>query len=153
MSHAQTTTSWSSWRKAIKTCSAVAAGITFDAEQTWTPDNADRQFSMSAYGAVFAEVAVDEALGTVRVRRVYACYDGGRIINPKLAHSQAIGGMVGGIGMALLEGTALDYRDGRVVNANMSDYRFPSTPISPHSTRHSWRPRNHRRSARSEGPG
>ncbi len=80
---------------------------------------------MSAYGAVFAEVAVDELLSTARIRRVYACYDAGRIINPKLAHSQAIGGMVGGIGMALLEGTHLDYRDGRIVNANMSDYLVP----------------------------
>ena len=74
---------------------------------------------------MFAEVAVDESLGTVRVRRVYACYDAGRVINPKLAHSQAIGGMVAGIGMALLEGTLLDHRDGRVVNANMSDYLVP----------------------------
>ena len=96
-----------------------------DAQQTWSPDDADQHFSMSAYGAVFAEVAVDEALGTVRVRRIYGCYDAGRIINPKLAHSQAIGGMVGGIGMALLEGTQLDYRDGRIVNANMSDYLVP----------------------------
>jgi xanthine dehydrogenase YagR molybdenum-binding subunit len=96
-----------------------------DAQQTWTPDDADQRYSMSAYGAVFAEVAVDEALGTVRIRRVYACYDAGRIINPMLAHSQAIGGMVGGIGMALLEGTHLDYRDGRIVNANMSDYLVP----------------------------
>jgi xanthine dehydrogenase YagR molybdenum-binding subunit len=96
-----------------------------DAQQTWSPDDADTRFSMSAYGAVFAEVAVDEALGTVRIRRIYACYDAGRIINPKLAHSQAIGGMVGGIGMALLEGTQLDYRDGRIVNANMSDYLVP----------------------------
>jgi xanthine dehydrogenase YagR molybdenum-binding subunit len=96
-----------------------------DAEQGWTPDDADHRFSMSAYGAVFAEVAVDELLGTVRIRRIYGCYDAGRIINPKLAHSQAIGGMVGGIGMALLEGTHLDYRDGRIVNANMSDYLVP----------------------------
>jgi xanthine dehydrogenase YagR molybdenum-binding subunit len=96
-----------------------------DTQQTWSPDNADERFSMSAYGAVFAEVAVDELLSTVRVRRVYACYDAGRIINPKLAHSQAIGGMVGGIGMALLEGTHLDYRDGRIVNANLSDYLVP----------------------------
>jgi xanthine dehydrogenase YagR molybdenum-binding subunit len=96
-----------------------------DAQQTWTPDNADERYSMSAYGAVFAEVAVDESLGTVRIRRIYGCYDAGRIINPKLAHSQAIGGMVGGIGMALLEGTQLDYRDGRIVNANMSDYLVP----------------------------
>jgi xanthine dehydrogenase YagR molybdenum-binding subunit len=80
---------------------------------------------MYAYGAVFAEVAVDDSLGLVRIRRIHACYDAGRVINPKLAHSQAIGGMVGGIGMALLESTDLDHRDGRVVNANMSDYLVP----------------------------
>ncbi|MBJ7338770.1 xanthine dehydrogenase family protein molybdopterin-binding subunit [Mycolicibacterium sp.] len=96
-----------------------------DSRGNWTPDNADERFSMYAYGAVFAEVAVDDSLGMVRVRRIHACYDAGRVINPKLAHSQAIGGMVGGIGMALLEGTDLDHRDGRVVNANMSDYLVP----------------------------
>ncbi len=61
----------------------------------------------------------------MRIRRVHGCYDAGRIINPKLAHSQAIGGIVGGIGMALLEATHLDHRDGRIVNANMSDYLVP----------------------------
>lgn len=95
-----------------------------DSEYTWTPEGEDR-YSTFAYGGVFAEVAVDALLGTVRIRRIYACYDVGRLINPKLAHSQAIGGMVGGIGMALLEGTRLDYRDGRIVNANMSDYLVP----------------------------
>jgi xanthine dehydrogenase YagR molybdenum-binding subunit len=74
---------------------------------------------------VFAEVAVDELLGAVRIRRMYACYDAGRIINPKLAHSQALSGMVGGIGMALLEGAHLDHRDGRIVNANLADYLVP----------------------------
>ena len=96
-----------------------------EAQMTYTPDDADKRYSMYAYGAVFAEVGVDEAFGRVRVRRVFGCYDGGRIINPRLAHSQAIGAMVMGIGMALLEGTQLDYRDGRVVNANMSDYLVP----------------------------
>jgi xanthine dehydrogenase YagR molybdenum-binding subunit len=96
-----------------------------DSEQTWVPGDADKRYSMYAYGAVFAEVAVDEMLGAVRIRHVYACYDAGRVINPKLAHSQAIGGMVGGIGMALLESTNLDHRDGRIVNANMSDYLVP----------------------------
>lgn len=95
------------------------------AEQDWAPGDGGRTFSMYAYGAVFAEVAVDESLGTVRVNRVYASYDAGRIVNPLLAHSQAIGGMVGGIGMALLEGTHLDHRDGRIVNANMADYLVP----------------------------
>ncbi|HME76164.1 MAG TPA: xanthine dehydrogenase family protein molybdopterin-binding subunit [Mycobacterium sp.] len=96
-----------------------------DSEQTWTPSDADKRYSMYAYGAVFAEVVVDPLLATVRIRRMYGCYDAGRVINPKLAHSQAIGGMVGGIGMALLEGTQLDHRDGRIVNANMSDYLVP----------------------------
>lgn len=96
-----------------------------DSQQTWTPDDADRRYSTYSYGAVFAEVVVDRLLPTVRIRRMYACYDAGRVINPKLAHSQAIGGMVGGIGMALLERTELDYRDGRIVNANMSDYLVP----------------------------
>jgi xanthine dehydrogenase YagR molybdenum-binding subunit len=96
-----------------------------DSQQTWVPEDADKRYSMYAYGAVFAEVAVDQMLPTVRVRRIYGCYDAGRVINPKLAHSQAIGGMVGGIGMALLEGTNLDHRDGRIVNANMSDYLVP----------------------------
>jgi xanthine dehydrogenase YagR molybdenum-binding subunit len=96
-----------------------------DSQQTWTPDDADRRYSLYAYGAVFAEVAVDALLATVRIRRIHACYDVGRVINPRLAHSQAIGGMVGGIGMALLEGTQLDHRDGRIVNANLADYLVP----------------------------
>lgn len=81
--------------------------------------------SMAAYGAVFAEVGVDPALGIVRVRRMLGVYDAGRIINPRLADSQAIGGMVGGIGMALLEQTVTDHRDGRIVNANLADYLVP----------------------------
>ncbi|MDT5152941.1 MAG: xanthine dehydrogenase YagR molybdenum-binding subunit [Mycobacterium sp.] len=97
-----------------------------DAEETWTPNEAEHsRFSMHADGAVFAEVAVDEQLGTTRVRRMYAVYDAGRIINPMLADSQAIGGMVGGMGAALLEATELDHRDGRIVNANMADYLVP----------------------------
>jgi xanthine dehydrogenase YagR molybdenum-binding subunit len=83
------------------------------------------QFSMHAFGAVFAEVVVDPDLGTVRVRRAVGAYGAGRIINPRLARSQCIGGMVGGIGMALMEQTALDARDGRPVNASMADYLLP----------------------------
>jgi xanthine dehydrogenase YagR molybdenum-binding subunit len=102
-----------------------------DTQQTWTAGDADKRFSMYAYGAVFAEVGVDELLGTVRVRRIFGCYDAGRIVNPKLAHSQAIGAMVMGTGMALLEGTQVDYRDGRIVNANMSDYLVPVNADMP----------------------
>jgi xanthine dehydrogenase YagR molybdenum-binding subunit len=102
-----------------------------DSQQTWSPDDAASRFTMYAYGAVFAEVAVDERLGTVRIRRIFGCYDAGRIVNPRLSHSQALGGMVWGIGMALLEGALLDHRDGHVVNANMSDYLVPSNADVP----------------------
>ncbi|MGP3920283.1 xanthine dehydrogenase family protein molybdopterin-binding subunit [Nonomuraea sp. 10N515B] len=86
---------------------------------------AESRFSMYGYAAMFAEVAVDARLGLVRVRRMLGVYDAGRIISPKLADSQAIGGMVGGIGMALLEHTVTDHRDGRIVNANLADYLVP----------------------------
>ncbi|MEU3619436.1 xanthine dehydrogenase family protein molybdopterin-binding subunit [Streptomyces sp. NPDC006872] len=86
---------------------------------------AQSRFSIDAFAAVFAEVAVDARLGLVRVRRMLGVYDAGRIISPKLADSQALGGMVGGIGQALLEHTVTDHRDGRIVNANLADYLVP----------------------------
>ncbi|AQW55889.1 acylaldehyde oxidase [Streptomyces hygroscopicus] len=90
---------------------------------TFTPG--ESRFSMYAYGVTFAEVAVDARLGLVRVRRMLGVYDAGRIISPKLADSQALGGMVGAIGTALLEHTVTDPRDGRIVNANLADYLVP----------------------------
>jgi xanthine dehydrogenase YagR molybdenum-binding subunit len=82
-------------------------------------------FSMYAYSAIFAEVAVDARLGLVRVRRMLGVFDAGRIINPRLADSQAHGGMIGGIGQALLEHTVTDHRDGRIVNADFAGYLVP----------------------------
>jgi xanthine dehydrogenase YagR molybdenum-binding subunit len=84
-----------------------------------------RRYSMHAFGAVFAEVAVDPDVGTIMVRRALGVYAAGRIVNPRLATSQCIGGMVGGIGMALMERTVLDPRDGRPVNAHLADYLVP----------------------------
>jgi xanthine dehydrogenase YagR molybdenum-binding subunit len=74
------------------------------------------------FAAKFAEVEVDPDLGLVRVRRFLAAVDGGRILNPKTAASQIIGGTTGGIGMALLEQTVTDPRTGRVANATFGDY-------------------------------
>jgi xanthine dehydrogenase YagR molybdenum-binding subunit len=88
------------------------------------PDVAGR-FAMHAFGAVFVEVSVDPDLGEIRVRRALGVYCAGRIINPRLARSQCTGGMIGGIGMALMERTVLDRRDGRPVNAHMADYLVP----------------------------
>ncbi|WP_088342854.1 MULTISPECIES: xanthine dehydrogenase family protein molybdopterin-binding subunit [Rhodomicrobium] len=95
-----------------------------------------KQYSMHAFGAVFVEVSVDPDLGLVRLRRAVGAYGAGRIVNPKLATSQCIGGMVGGLGMALMERTALDPRDGRPVNAHMGDYLVPVNLDVPHLEAH-----------------
>jgi xanthine dehydrogenase YagR molybdenum-binding subunit len=73
------------------------------------------------YAAHFVEVHVDPDLGTIRVARVVSAVDGGRILNPKTARSQIIGGIAGGIGMALLEETVSD-RTGRLVTMSLADY-------------------------------
>jgi xanthine dehydrogenase YagR molybdenum-binding subunit len=95
------------------------------------PGDESRQFSMHAFGAVFAEVAVDPDLGETRVRRIVGAYGAGRIINPKLARSQSIGGMIGGIGMALMEHSVVDARNGRVPNANLAEYAVPVHADTP----------------------
>jgi xanthine dehydrogenase YagR molybdenum-binding subunit len=89
------------------------------------PGEEQKKFSMHAFGAHFVEVKVDADFGTVRVTRVVSGFAAGRIINPKTAHSQAIGGIVGGLGMALLEECVRDRRNGRVVNANLEQYMVP----------------------------
>jgi CO/xanthine dehydrogenase Mo-binding subunit len=78
-----------------------------------------------AFAAKFVEVHVDPDLGRVRVSRVVSAIDAGRIINPKTARSQILGGTVGGIGMALLEETVTDPGTGRIANANLADYLVP----------------------------
>jgi xanthine dehydrogenase YagR molybdenum-binding subunit len=78
-----------------------------------------------SFGAIFAEVAVDADLGMTRVRRVVAVYDVGRIINHLTARSQFIGGIVWGISLALHEDTYVDWRYGRIANANLADYHVP----------------------------
>ncbi|TCU12873.1 xanthine dehydrogenase family protein molybdopterin-binding subunit [Rhizobium sullae] len=88
------------------------------------PEVAER-YSMHSFGAVFVEVAIDPDVGTIRVRRIFGAYGIGRVVNPLLARSQCTGGMIGGIGMALMERTVLDPRDGRPVNSHMADYLMP----------------------------
>ena len=82
----------------------------------------DGDVSAHSWIAHFVEVRVDEDFGTVRVKRMVAACDSGRIYNPKLARSQWIGGMVMGLGQALLEEGLIDPRDGRITNANLAEY-------------------------------
>ncbi|HEV2559122.1 MAG TPA: xanthine dehydrogenase family protein molybdopterin-binding subunit [Microvirga sp.] len=95
------------------------------AEGQSAPGNESKTHSSSAFGAVFAEVHVDLDFGTVRVHRLVGAYDIGRVVNPKTARSQCIGGLVGGIGMALLEKTEWDSRFGKPMNANLAEYLIP----------------------------
>jgi xanthine dehydrogenase YagR molybdenum-binding subunit len=81
--------------------------------------------SCEAFGAQFAEVHIDVALRTIRVPRLVGVFGAGRVINPKLAHSQLMGGMIWGISQALLEDTTYDHRLGRIVNASFGDYLVP----------------------------
>jgi xanthine dehydrogenase YagR molybdenum-binding subunit len=84
-----------------------------------------------SFAAVFAEVRVDPDLGLVRVNRVVGAYDAGRIINPKTARSQAIGGIIWGVGQALLEQSDTDPVTGRFVNRNYSGYLVPTNADIP----------------------
>jgi xanthine dehydrogenase YagR molybdenum-binding subunit len=95
------------------------------------PGDESRRFSMHAFGAVFVEVAVDPDLGETRVRRIVGAYGAGRIVNPKTTRSQCVGGMIGGIGMALMEHSVVDARNGRVPNANFAEYAVPVHADAP----------------------
>ena len=95
------------------------------------PGDEAQRFSLYSFGAVFTEIAVDPDLGETRVRRIVGAYGAGRIVNPKLARSQCIGGMIGGIGMALMEHSVVDARNGRVPNANFAEYAVPVHADAP----------------------
>jgi xanthine dehydrogenase YagR molybdenum-binding subunit len=82
-------------------------------------------YSLHSFGADFVEVRVDEDLGIIRVARVVAAFAAGKILNPKTANNQFVGGIVWGIGMALQEDTVRDRRTGRVVTRDLADYHVP----------------------------
>lgn len=88
-------------------------------------------YSMHSWCAHFAEVRVDEDFGTVRVSRMVSAFDCGRLYNPKLVESQWRGGIIMGIGQALLEEGLVDQRNGRLVNNNVGDYLVPTNADIP----------------------
>jgi xanthine dehydrogenase YagR molybdenum-binding subunit len=92
-------------------------------ESSLNPDS--KQYAKHSFGAIFVEVAVDELLGEIKIRRCVGVYGAGRILNFKTAQSQVIGGITWGIGMALMEKTVIDTNQGRIVGANLSDYLIP----------------------------
>ncbi|WP_433463703.1 xanthine dehydrogenase family protein molybdopterin-binding subunit [Spirillospora sp. CA-128828] len=87
---------------------------------------AREDYSRHAFGAQFAEVEVDADTGEVRVRRMLGVFAAGRIINPKTARSQFIGGMTMGIGMALMEESVMDTEFGDYLTRDLAQYHVPS---------------------------
>jgi xanthine dehydrogenase YagR molybdenum-binding subunit len=97
-----------------------------EAEETASPDpDTQKRFTGYTHSAVFVEVRVDEDLGVVRVTRVVDAVAAGKILNPKTARSQVVGGIVWGIGMALEEETLPDHNLGRFMNHNLAEYHVP----------------------------
>ncbi|MGE8479008.1 MAG: xanthine dehydrogenase family protein molybdopterin-binding subunit [Pseudomonas shirazensis] len=96
-----------------------------EAKVVCEPDARRDGYATATHSAVFVEVRVDEELGTVRLGRVVSAIAAGRVINPKMARSQILGGVVWGVSMALHEETLIDHELGRYMNHNLAEYHIP----------------------------
>ena len=105
-----------------------------EATGTWRPPPLDTPHGLLTFGAQFAEVAVDPDLGLVRVRRLAGAFAPGRVLNPLLARSQLMGGMLWGMSQALLEGNHMDPRSGRWAATNLAEYLVPVNADAPDVT-------------------
>jgi xanthine dehydrogenase YagR molybdenum-binding subunit len=90
------------------------------------------KYSMHSYGAQFCEVRVNEETGEVRISRFLGSFDCGKILNPKTATSQFRGGIIMGIGAALMEETLFDDRTGKIINPSLAEYHVPVHLDIPH---------------------
>ncbi len=112
--------------RAVSIADAMRHGAVDRIEQEKSTTFADDgSHSHNTHSAIFAEVKVDEQLGVIRVTRVVSAVAAGRILNTKTAHSQIMGSVVWGIGMALHEETLIDHKFGRIMNANIAEYHVP----------------------------
>jgi xanthine dehydrogenase YagR molybdenum-binding subunit len=100
-------------------CDAVAA------EGSAPPPLEMMQWSMHSFGAMFCEVRVSAVTGEPRVSRFLGSFDCGRILNAKTATSQLRGGIIGGLGLALMEEAEFDERSGRIMNPSLAGYHVP----------------------------
>ncbi|SFI14824.1 xanthine dehydrogenase family protein molybdopterin-binding subunit [Albimonas pacifica] len=103
-----------------ETIGALSRGAAFPAGGVHLPDRV--QF---AFGAHFVEVRVHSRTREIRVPRAVGAFAAGRIINPRMVHSQLVGGMIWGLASALHDATEIDGRNGSYMNANLADYLVP----------------------------
>lgn len=92
---------------------------------SWTPPPLDTPYGLLTFGAQYAQVAVDADLGIIRVRRMVGAFAPGRILNPRTARSQLMGGMLWGMSQALLEGNQMDERTGHWASNSLGEYLVP----------------------------
>lgn len=112
--------------RAVSIADAMRHGALDRIEQESTTNfKDDSSYARNTHSAIFAEVKVDEQLGIIRVTRIVSAVAAGRILNTRTAHSQIMGSVVWGIGMALHEETLVDHNFGRVMNANIAEYHVP----------------------------
>ena len=104
---------------AARSGEGITAEGSIDALKTY------KTYSQAAYGAHFVEVGVDSDTGEIRLRRMLGVFAAGRILNPKTARSQAIGGMIWGVSAALHEASIVDQRYGQFVNHDYAEYHVP----------------------------
>jgi xanthine dehydrogenase YagR molybdenum-binding subunit len=107
--------------KSVTLASLVGSGG-MEAKGEIKPGDMRKKFSQQAYGAHFAEVGVNMDTGEARLRRMLGVFTAGRILNEKTARSQAIGGMIFGVGAALEEDLVMDDRFGCFVNHDLAEY-------------------------------
>jgi xanthine dehydrogenase YagR molybdenum-binding subunit len=112
-------------RRAAIAAIVTRAGREIDVEVRAEKKPDHDAYSCHAFGADFVEVRLDEQLGRLRVARMVSAFAAGKILNPKLARSQLVGGMVWAIGFALEEHTVRDRRTARVVTRDLVDYHVP----------------------------
>ena len=122
----------SSWGWAVtKVCTALRdqgplqPGNSAEADTTDDVE-AQKELARMAFGAQFAEVAVDVDTAEVRVRRMLGVFGIGKVMNPRLARSQLIGGMTFGLGMALMESGVVDHEFGGFANHDLAEYHIPA---------------------------
>ncbi len=94
-------------------------------EASAPPPLETQHWSMHSHGAMFCEARVNAVTGEVRISRFLGSFDCGRILNPKTAASQFRGGIIMGLGLALMEETQFDERSGRIMNPSLSEYHVP----------------------------
>jgi xanthine dehydrogenase YagR molybdenum-binding subunit len=113
-------------RRAVSIADAMRHGAVDRIERESTMSFKDSSsHARNTHSAIFAEVKVDEEIGVIRVTRVVNAVAAGRILNTKTAHSQIMGSVIWGIGMALHEETLVDHEFGRIMNANIAEYHVP----------------------------